>query len=257
MKNLEKIAAELFEAEEKNAPIDQITKTNEGLDVDDAYAIQNINIQKKLDNGQIITGKKIGLTSKAMQNSLGVDTPDYGFLLDSMEIKDGKVKKEEILQPRVEGELAFILNKDINGDSTYEEIIDATEYVVPALEIVGSRIKDWKLTIVDTVADNASCGMYLLSDKKIDLKKTDLKKISMSLHKNGEKINEGVGSDVLGDPAKAVMWLAKAMGNYGVSLKKGDVILAGALSAAISAEPGDQFTCDYGEFGKLSVEFTD
>lgn len=249
------IAKKLYEADQNNQPIEQITKTYEGLTVDDAYEIQLLNVQKKLDEGNVITGKKIGLTSLAMQKSLGVDTPDFGFLYNSMEVKDGVIKKDDILQPRMEGELAFILKEDLKDNATVQDVLDATDYVVPALEIVGSRIKDWKLTIVDTVADNASCGMYLLSDIKIDPKEVDLKEIEMSLFKNDELINQGKGSAVLGDPANAVLWLANSLGKYGVKLNAGDIILAGALTAAIPAVSGDEFTCDYGEFGKLSIKF--
>jgi len=255
MKQNHEIADRLYQAERNNEPIVQITKTNSQLTLDDAYAIQLINLKKRLEEGKKITGKKIGLTSKAMQESLGVDTPDFGILYDSMEIQNNTVKKGQILQPRVEGELAFVLKKDLKDKATLEDVYDATDYVVPAMEIVGSRIKDWKLTLIDTVADNASCGMYLLSDLKIDPKETDLKEIEMSLYKNGELINSGKGSAVLDDPANAVLWLAQSLGQYGVTLNKGDVILAGALSAAIPAEPGDEFACDYGNFGNLKVRF--
>lgn len=255
MKRNQEIADKLYEAEKNNEPIEQITKTYEGLSLDDAYDIQLINLDKKLKEGKIIIGKKIGLTSKAMQESLGVDSPDFGILYDSMEIKNNIVKKGEILQPRVEGELAFVLKEDLKDGATLEDVYEATNYVIPALEIVGSRIKDWKLTLIDTVSDNASCGMYLLSDLKMDPKEVDLKEVEMSLYKNGEKINSGKGSAVLDDPANAVLWLARSLGNYGVTLNKGDVILAGALSAAIPAESGDEFACDYGEFGVLQVVF--
>lgn len=255
MINHEKIAAELYEADKNNKPIEQITKTYEDLTVDDAYKIQLINVKKKLDEGNVITGKKIGLTSLAMQKSLGVDTPDFGFLYNSMEVEDGIIKENDILQPRVEGELAFILKEDLKENATVEDVLDATDYVVPALEIVGSRIQDWKLTLLDTVADNASCGMYILSYVKIDPKEVDLKEIEMTLSKNGEVINSGTGAAVLGDPANAVLWLANSLGAYGVTLNAGDIILAGALSAAIPAVKGDEFSCDYGEFGVLSVRF--
>lgn len=249
------IAERLYQADKNGEPIEQITKTYEGLTIDDAYEIQLLNVDKKLAEGNVITGKKIGLTSLAMQESLGVDTPDFGFLYDSMEIVNNIVGKGQILQPRVEGELAFILKDDLKDGATIEDVYEATDYVVPALEIVGSRIKDWKLTIVDTVADNASCGMYLLSDIKIDPKEVDLKEIEMTLSKNGEVINSGKGSAVLGDPVNAVLWLARSLGNYGVTLNAGDIILAGALSAAIPAVSGDEFSCNYGEFGILSVKF--
>lgn len=256
MERLEKIANELYEAEKNNVPVEPISDRYEGLDVDDAYSIQLINLNKKLEAGAKVTGKKIGLTSLAMQESIGVSTPDFGILYDTMEIKDGVVKMTDILQPRVEGELAFILKEDLKDNATVEDVYAATDYVVPALEIVGTRIKDWKLTIVDTVADNASCGMYLLPEGlEIDHEKVDLREVEMSLYKNGELINSGKGSAILGDPAKAVLWLANSLGKYGVTLNKGDIILAGALTAAIPAESGDEFLCDYGKFGKVGVRF--
>lgn len=255
MNKLNLIAKKLYEAEDTKVPIEPITMQYNNLSIDDAYEIQSINVKKKLTEKLIITGKKIGLTSKAMQESLGVNSPDFGILFDDMEIKNNLIKKGSILQPRVEGELAFILKNEIKETSTIEEVYNCTEYVVPAIEVVGSRIKDWKLTIVDTIADNASCGMYLLSDKKINPKDIDLKKIEMTLIKNGKAINSGKGSEVLGDPANAVLWLAKSLGQYGVKLNAGDIILSGALSAAIQANSGDKFICDYGDYGKVSVDF--
>lgn len=249
------IAHLLYEAETNNEAIEQITETYKGLTIDDAYEIQLINIGKKMAEGKRITGKKIGLTSKAMQESLGVNEPDFGILFDSMEIRGNVVKRGQILQPRVEGELAFILKEDLKDNSTVEDVYKATNYIMPALEIVGSRIKDWKLTIVDTVADNASCGMYLLSDKVIDPRKTNIKELELKLYKNGSLINSGKGSAVMGDPANAVLWLAKCLGRYGVSLNRGDIILSGALSAAVPAVPGDKFSVDYGDFGILEVSF--
>lgn len=251
----EKLAQELREADQNYAPIEQISKRYPELTMDDAYKIQLINVDQIVAEGAKITGKKIGLTSKAMQESLGVETPDFGFLYDSMEVQNNTVPKDTILQPRVEGELAFVLKEDLNGDVTLEDVMAATDYIVPAIEVVGTRIKDWKLTIVDTVADNASCGMYVLSDRKIYPGEVDLKDIEMTLYRNGEKINSGFGSAVLGDPANAVAWLAKCMGRYGVSLNAGDIILSGALSAAISADPGDEFVCSYGPYGDLAVKF--
>lgn len=257
MVDLNKIAESLWEAEENYKPIEQITKTYPDLSLDDAYKIQIINVKRRVSDKNPVTGKKIGLTSLAMQKSLGVDTPDFGFLYKSMEVQNGVVYKNQILQPRVEGELVFCLNKDLTGDEDdIDSIIEATEYCCPAFEIVGSRIKDWKLTLPDTVADNASCGMYMLADSvRIDPNKVDLRQVNMSLYKNGELMNQGKGDAVLGHPAKAVLWLSKIMAKYGVKLKKGDIILSGALTAAIPAEPGDSFVCDFEEFGKIKVDF--
>lgn len=255
-KLLETIAEELRQAEKGFYTVEQITKRYEGLTIDHAYAIQGINRDKMLAAGEIVTGKKIGLTSLAMQQSLGVDQPDYGFLYASMDASaTGVVPAGRVLQPRVEGELVFKLNKGLTGDVTVEQVLEATEYVVPAIEVVGSRIADWKLTIVDTIADNASCGMYLLGRDRIDPRVTDLRTIHMDLSRNGEKINGGDGTAVLGNPAACVAWLAHCLGQYGASLDAGDVVLSGALSAAVSAEPGDSFLCDFGAYGQVGVRF--
>lgn len=250
------IAEELYVSEKTLNPIEQISKRHPGMSVDDAYAVQLFNKDRAVREGKRVTGKKIGLTSLAMQQSLGVDQPDFGWLYDTMDAtKTGVIPKGAVMQPRVEGELAFILKKPLNGKVTPEEVLEATDYVVPAIEVVGSRVKDWKLTIVDTVADNASCGMYVLSDVRIDPRKVDLKKIRMDLSREGEHINGGLGSAVLGDPLVSVAWLAYCLGQYGVTLDAGDVVLSGALSAAVPAKPGEAFTCDYGEFGALHVRF--
>lgn len=256
MKDNQKWADLLWEAEKTNTPVEQLTKQDPSLTLEDAYEIQLINFQRKLDNGEVVTGKKIGLTSAAMQKSLGVDTPDFGILLDSMLVKDGVVKKEDILQPRVEGEIAFVMKEDLSGTVTAEDVLNATEYITPAIEVVGSRIADWKLSIVDTVADNASCGMYVESGIKID-PKSDIESIHMVLYKNGEKINEGYARDVMGNPANAVVWLAKCLNEYGVTLNKGDFVLAGALTAAIPAAPGDEFKIDFTDIGELEVRFAE
>lgn len=252
----ENIATSLKEAEVNYVPIGQISKDNTELTIQDSYKIQLINIEKELASGRKITGKKIGLTSAAMQNLLGVNQPDFGHLLDSMEVKNNTVPKRTVLQPRAEGEIAFVLKKDISGpNATVEDVIDATDYVCAAIEIVGSRVADWKINIIDTVADNASSGMYVVSDKKIDPKTIDLKKIKMEFYKNGEKINEGCGTDVLGDPAYCVAWLANQLYEFGVVLKKGEVVLSGALSAMLKAEPGDEFKASFTELGDVTVSF--
>ncbi|MGE5677780.1 MAG: 2-keto-4-pentenoate hydratase [Pseudomonadota bacterium] len=252
----EEIAAALKKAEKTRIAASPVSKAYASLEIKDAYRIQLINIDKEIAGGRRITGKKIGLTSLAMQNMLGVNQPDYGHLLDNMEVKNNTIKRNTMLQPKVEGEIAFILKEDVKGpDATAEDVIKATEYVAAAIEIVDSRIADWKINIIDTVADNASSGMYVIADKKVDPKNIDLKALSMQLYKNSERINAGVGADVLGDPAYAVAWLANALWAYGVVLKKGEVVLSGALTAALTAEAGDEFRAVFSELGEVSVKF--
>lgn len=253
---LVRIAEELYEADHTGKPIEQITKRHQGLNIQDAYAIQLLNKDRALTDGKHITGKKIGRTSLAMQQSLGVDQPDFGFLYDSMDATHtGAIPNGALQQPRVEGELAFVLKAPLKGKVTAEEVRAATAYVVPAIEVVASRIKDWKLTIVDTIADNASCGMYVLGNHKVNPEEVDLRQVAMTLSKDGEVVNSGLGSAVMGDPAEAVAWLAHCLGQYGVTLDAGDVVLSGALSAAVPALPGQSFACDFGDLGCVTVKF--
>lgn len=250
------IASALKVAEKTCIAMNAVSKVHTDIEVKDAYKIQLINIDKQISSGYKITGKKIGLTSLAMQNMLGVNQPDFGHLLDNMEVKDNTIVRKTMLQPKVEGEIAFVLKKDIQGpNATKEDVLEATDYVVAAIEIVDSRIVNWKINIIDTVADNASSGMYVVSDKKVDQKCINLKAITMDLYKNGEKVNGGVGADVSGDPANAVAWLANTLWEYGVVLKKGEIVLSGAITAALAAESGDSFKAVFSELGDVSVKF--
>lgn len=250
-------ADQLWEAEVSGVGIDPLTSSNPDLTPVEAYHIQLKNIQRKLDAGQKIVGKKIGLTSLAMQKLLGVDEPDYGHLLDSMVVENGgTISMSQILQPRVEGEIAFILNKDLKGPNvTTLDVLQATKYVVPALEIVGSRIKDWKITLPDTIADNASSGLYVLGGKPTRIEDVNLELLGMVLTKNGQLVNTGVGAAALGNPATCVAWLANKLSQFDIPLRAGEVILSGALSAMVVAEPGDTFTARFAHLGQVSVNF--
>ncbi|MFJ7469543.1 2-keto-4-pentenoate hydratase [Peribacillus frigoritolerans] len=251
-------SARFLKAEKTGMGISAPTCEIPDLDVEDAYRIQLETIRRKTQAGLLISGKKIGLTSKAMQEVLGVDEPDYGHLLDVMEIEnDGCISSLRLIQPKVEAEVAFILRKDLHGPHiTVDDVIEATDYVVAAIEVVDSRVKDWEIKLPDTVADNASSGLYILGDSKIHLSEIDLPSIQMSLYKNGESINQGTGEEVLGNPATCVAWLANKLHRFKGSLNAGEVILSGALSAAIEAKPGDRFTADFGEkLGRVSVNF--
>ncbi|NLY72740.1 MAG: 2-keto-4-pentenoate hydratase [Tissierellia bacterium] len=256
MSKYEKLAEALKTAERSNEPIGQISAAYPELEIRDAYRIQLINIEKELEEGRLITGKKIGLTSQAVQDMLGVNQPDFGHLLESMEAEDGVVDRSKLIQPKVEGEIVFVLEKDLVGPNvTVEDVLDATDYVAAGIEIVDSRVADWKINIIDTVADNASSGMYLVSEKRVDPKTIDLKTLSMNFYKNGQLMNSGVGAAALGDPAYCVAWLANTLHEYGVSLKKGEVILSGALTAMLEADAGDEFRASFTELGDISVKF--
>ncbi|MEH7226568.1 fumarylacetoacetate hydrolase family protein [Bacillus sp. JJ1566] len=254
---IEQFALKLAEAESTCVGTQPLTSVDSELTVKDAYYIQLENIKKKVAEGQKIVGKKIGLTSLAMQNLLGVDEPDYGHLLDQMVVENGgKISIEKVLQPKVEAEIAFILKKDLRGPNvTALDVLQATEYIVPALEIVDSRVKDWKIKLVDTVADNASSGFYVLGGKPTKVEDVDLELIGMTLSKNGELANTGVGAAALGNPANCVAWLANKLSEFDIPLRAGEVILSGALSAAIEAQEGDSFTARFAHIGQVSVRF--
>lgn len=242
----------------KGKSVDSIMKIDSSFSVDEAYQVQLYNIDKEVKNGYRVTGKKIGLTSKAMQDLLGVDEPDYGHLLNKMEIKNGDtISLKRLFQPKVEGELAFILKDDLVGPNvTTLEVLQATDAVLPSLEIVDSRIKDWNITLADTVADNASSGLYVLGRGMEKITSIDVKQIGMALYKNGELQNTGVGVAALGNPAKSIAWLANKLATYDIKLKSGEVILSGALSAAVEAKPGDHFYAKFSELGEVHVTFT-
>jgi 2-keto-4-pentenoate hydratase len=207
--------------------------------------------------GHVISGKKIGLTSPGIQKQMGVDQPDYGHLYAAMERRDRKINTAELIQPKIEGEIAFILKEDLAGGGiTREDVIRATDYVAPAFEIVDSHIADWKIKLEDTIADNASSGRYVLGDARVRPGEVDFPKVAMGFFKNrGELIEEGLGKAVMGDPCLAVAWLANRLQAYGVSLKAGEVILSGAFSAAAPASKGDRFQAEFSGLGTVEAWF--
>ncbi len=247
----------LLKAEKSRKGVLPLTKMNPDLTVEEAYNIQLDNIQVKLEKGEAISGKKIGLTSLAMQQLLGVNEPDYGHLLQSMEVKNGGIiSRQQLLEPKVEGEIAFFLKKELAGPNvTVADVLDATDYVAAALEVVDSRVAGWKIKLCDTVADNASSGLYVLGDKKIPPHQLDLTEEKMTFYKNGQLINEGIGKAALGDPAYCVAWLANKLSEFGITLKANEIILSGALSAASNAEKGDGFAAKFQTLGEVKVSF--
>ncbi len=252
-----KLANLLMAAEKNQKEIEPLISVEPNLTVDEAYRIQLKNIDEKVNDGHKIVGKKIGLTSKAMQNLLGVNEPDYGHLLSNMVIENGgKIPKNRVLQPKVEGEIAFILKKDLKGPNvTALDVIQATDYILPAIEVVDSRIKDWKITLADTIADNASSAFYVLGGKPTKLDEVNLELLGMVLSKNGEIVNTGVGAAALGNPLNCVAWLANRLADFDISLHAGEVILSGALSAAVDADEGDSFVARFAHLGEVSVHF--
>ncbi|MGP6139122.1 MULTISPECIES: 2-keto-4-pentenoate hydratase [unclassified Jeotgalibaca] len=255
--DIKDLADHLASAHEKGTGVQPIISIKPDITIDEAYHVQLETIDREVKNGAKITGKKIGLTSVAVQQALGVDEPDYGHLLDNMVIENGgTVPRSALLQAKVEGEIAFILKDELKGPNvTPMEVLQATDYVLPALEIVDSRVADWKITLADTVADNASSGLYVLGGKPVKITDVDLKMVGMNLYKNGHLENTGVGTATLGDPAICVAWLANKLSQYDITLKPGEVILSGALSAMVVAEPGDYFQAKFSDLGEVSVHF--
>jgi len=253
---VQQLAEQLYSAQENRTPIDPLTEMEPDISVDEAYAVQIENIKRKTESGHVISGKKIGLTSLVMQQMMNVNEPDYGHLLNTMNIEDGQIPMDDLLQPKMEGEIAFVLAKDLVGpDVTPQQVLEATEYVVAALEIVDSRVRDWKIKLPDTVADNASSGVYVLSDKRVPVSEVCLPDVDMVFYKNGVELNRGKGSAALGDPAICVAWLANKLWAYGVTLKKGEVVLSGALSAAVDAKRGDVFRAEMSTLGPIEARF--
>lgn len=253
-----KLGNELNESQVTRVPIEPLTARGLDISIEDAYAIQERMIGHRLAAGQKIVGKKVGATSKAVQAILGgVPQPDFGLLLDGMVYNDGdSIEMSTLIQPKAEGEIAFFLRYDLLGPGiTAADVLRATEGVMPCMEIVDSRIRDWKIKIQDTVADNASCGALVLGDRMIDPRKIDLGTCGLVVERNGDVAATGAGAAVLGHPANAVAWLANTLGRLGTPLKAGEIILSGALAPLVPVVKGDNFRITIGGMGGCSVRF--
>ncbi|SEK05135.1 2-oxopent-4-enoate/cis-2-oxohex-4-enoate hydratase [Sphingobium sp. AP50] len=250
-------AHELFRALRENRTVPPL-RDRASLSIDDAYAISLGILARREAEGEAVIGKKIGVTSKAVQDMLGVDRPDFGFLTDRMWISGDApyTIADNLIAPRAEAEIAFILNRDLIGPGvTDDDVLAATEAVCACFEIVDSRIEDWNIQIVDTVADNASCGVFVLGEARVDPRTLDLPSLKCEVFKNGRLISEGYGSAVQGSPLTAVAWLANTLGAYGVPLKAGDIILSGSLVPLEPAAPGDIFETRIEKLGNAKVSF--
>lgn len=254
---VEQIADSLLEAERSKQAVPPITSQYRDLNVTDAYNVQLEVLKRKLSEGRTVIGKKVGLTSQAMQKMLGVNEPDYGHLLDDMKIShNGKVKVSDLLSPKIEAEIGFILGEDLQGPNvTFLDVLMATKYAVPTLEIIDSRIADWKIGLVDTVADNGSSALVVVGEQMTEIDGIDLRSVGMILSKNGEMVATGSGAAALGHPAHAVAWLANKLHEFGIGLKAGELILPGALSAAVAMQKGDTITAKFGPVGSVTVTF--
>ena len=254
---IESLAEALLQAEAKGTPISPLTEAYPDLSSEDAYAVQQIIIQRRLAAGARIVGKKVGLTSLAMQRMLNVDQPDYGMILDNMLVEDGSaLEVASLLQPKVEPEIAFRLKKDLSGPGvTVEQVLDATDYLFPALEIIDSRIRDWKIKLADTIADNASSARVVIGEHRVSPRDVDLEKELLVFEKNGEELGRATADAVLGNPAKAVAWCANKLSEYGTVLKAGEFVIPGALTGAAPVQAGDTVVARFGTVGAVTIRF--
>lgn len=260
---IEDLAQRLHEAERTRVPIRQPSLDHPDMSIDDAYAVQRALVQLKVAEGRVIRGRKIGLTSKVMQRAVAISEPDYGVLFDDMFFEDGgTVPADRFIRPRIEVELAFVLGEDLPHRAvTLFDVLRATEFVTPALEILDARVQmtdpetGHKRTIVDTIADNAADAGLVLGGRVVRPFDTDLRWIAALLLRNGVIEESGVAAAVLNHPANGVAWLANRLAPHKVRLMAGDVILSGSFTTPIFAEPGDTFVADYGPLGTVSCSF--
>lgn len=249
---------QLYEAFVSRQAIAPLTESEPDITIQDAYQIQLRMIERRLQNGsEQVIGKKIGVTSRPVMDLLKVDQPDFGHLTSSMVFGDGAaIEADSLIAPKAEGEIAFILKHDLCGPGvTNADVLRATDYVLPCFEIVDSRVRDWKIRIQDTVADNASSGVFVLGDAAADPRKIDLALVGMTLEKNGDVVGTGAGAAALGHPLNAVAWLANTLGELGMSLRAGEVILSGSLASMVPVQAGDNLRVSLGGIGSVGVRF--
>lgn len=251
------LAADLAEAERTRVPMSPLIVAYPDIDVVDAYEIQLINIRQRIAEGAMVVGHKVGLSSEAMQKMMGVDEPDYGHLLADMEVfEDVPVVAAKYLFPRVEVEVGFLLAEDLPGAGcTEDDVLAATAAFAPSIELIDTRIRDWKIALCDTIADNASSAGYVLGPARVSPKDVDITAIDAVLTRNGDVVAEGRSDAVLGNPVTAVAWLARKVDSFGVRLRAGDIVLPGSCTRAIDARPGDEFVADFAGLGSVRLSF--
>lgn len=256
---ISQLGDELYEALRTQSTVAPLTERERAITIEDAYHISQRMVSRRVElDGEKVIGKKIGVTSKPVQEMLGVFQPDFGFLTDGMECADGASIPiaGNLIQPRAEGEIAFRLKKDLSGPGvTEQDVLEATATIMPCFEIVDSRIHDWQIKIEDTVADNASCGVYVLGSDEVDPRDFDLPNLKMTIYKNGKLHSEGLGSAVQGNPLTAVAWLANTLGEFGIPFRAGEVILSGSLAPLIPVVAGDEMSLELEGIGGCSCRF--
>ncbi|MFI6497532.1 2-keto-4-pentenoate hydratase [Nonomuraea typhae] len=255
MSNIQQAAERLIGAHDSGTPCAPVRDLVDGVEA--AYAVQDLLTERWLAQGRRLTGRKIGLTSTAVQRQLGVDQPDFGVLFADMAVPDGaEIPAGAVLQPRAEAEVALVLEHDLPHERhTVADVIRATAFALPAIEVVGSRIRDWDITLADTVADNASSGMYVLGNRPVPLADVDLRLAGMVIERRGEQVSTGIGAACLGHPLHAAVWLADTLARLGRPLRAGDTVLTGALGPVVPVKPGDVLEARIEGLGDVRAAF--
>ena len=255
--SIQAVADALHQAAASGAPIAPVRTRLPDGDLDAAYAVQKINTERALREGRRLVGRKIGLTSLAVQKQLGVNQPDFGMLYADMAFADGEeIPWARLMQAKCEAEVALVLARDLSDERvTVADLIHATAYALPAIEVVGSRIANWDIRITDTIADNASSGLYVLGNRPVKLSHVDLRLAGMVMERRGEPVSFGVGAACLGHPFTAALWLARTMARVGMPLKAGDVVLTGALGPMVAVNSGDVFEARINGLGSVRAVF--
>lgn len=250
-------ARSLLDAYVSGTPIRPLTSTYDDITLEDAYAIQMLQVEELIRGGRTVLGHKVGLTSAAMQRMLGVDQPDYGHLLDDFFfLEHTAIPFQRFVQPRIEPEVAFVLERPLEGPGvTVQQAIAAVDFVLPALEIVDSRIEDWKIGLLDTIADNASSGALVLGSTPTPLHEVDLRLTGAVMTRNGAVVGTGAGGAVLGSPLTSLVWLANTVGARGVTLEAGHVVLPGSVCAMSPVAAGDTVTATFAGLGSVTARF--
>jgi 2-keto-4-pentenoate hydratase len=251
------LADRLWRAQADRTPIPPITDMRPDLTVEDAYAIQTHNVGRRVSEGRIVRGRRLGRTSQPWQQVLGVDEPDFGVLLDDMFVDEGEeVPLAELLQPRVVATMAFVMGTDLHGPGlTIADALAAIAGVLPAIEVVDSRIADWRVRLADTVADNASAGKVVLGGRITPASDVDLRLVGLLLYRNGSPIESAAGAAALGNPARCIAWVAGELGLTGRGLRRGDIVLAGPLHRLVPVRPADHFRVEFAHLGPVTAQF--
>jgi 2-keto-4-pentenoate hydratase len=254
---LQQFAEELLEASRTRVPVAPLRDRHEGMDVSDAYAVQDTQLRRHLAAGRVLAGRKVGLTSPAMQAQLGVDSPDFGFFFEDMVYSDGeKIPAAGFIAPKVEPEFGFVLKETLTGPGvTRDQAAAAIGAIYPAIEIIDSRIADWNIALVDTVADNASCGAIAVGRAPLNVDVVDLASVQCTLVIDGHPAESGTGAAVMGDPVAPLAWLANVLGEQGVALEAGQLILPGSFTKALPVVADSTATADFGDLGSLTIHF--